>query len=247
MYDILIRNGTVIDGTGAEMFLADVAVTDDRIVAIGDLGNESAHTVIDAEGHYVSPGFIDVTNHSDTYWQIFLTPSLQSLVQQGVTTIIGGNSGASLAPLVTKDAINVVQKWANMAKVNVNWLSMKEFLAQVDKQRLAVNFGTLVGHSTLRRGIIGDDYRELTQSEMRHMKRLLATALKQGALGLSTGLLYSHAAVAPRSEIEQLASVVRSYGGVYAVHLRDEAEDLIASVEEALSIGRSERVRIHIS
>ncbi len=140
----------------------------------------------------VAPGFIDVTNHSDTFWRVFLNPDLESLIYQGITTIVGGNCGSSLAPLVSHDIIKSIQKWADIRSVNLNWLKMGEFLGEVENRKLSVNFATLVGHGTLRRGLIGDEIRDFTPSELRAMKEMLKEAMKEGALGLSTGLsLYS--------------------------------------------------------
>jgi len=131
MYDLLIRNGVVIDGSEAPMFRADIAVKEDRIVSIGDLRGESAERVVDADGCYVSPGFIDVNNHSDTYWEVFRNPGLHGMLLQGVTTIVGGNSGASLAPLIEPESIRAIQKWTDVDSISFNWLSMREFLAEM--------------------------------------------------------------------------------------------------------------------
>src|SRR3990167_616495 len=190
MYDILIKNGTVIDGSGRPMYRADVAVTDEEIVAIGDLSSARAEKVIDATDQYVTPGFVDVNNHSDTYWQIFSCPELKSLLYQGVTTIIGGNSGSSLAPLTDHGIIRSIQKWTDVEKINFNWLSMRDFLQEVRRRRPAVNFATLVGHGTIRRGAMKDKTRTITPEEIEIMQRMLETALKEGAIGLSTGLMY---------------------------------------------------------
>ena len=124
MYDIIIKNGTVIDGTGKPMYKADVGIQEDKIKEIRNLQNERAEFVIDAQGQYVCPGFVDVNNHSDTYWRIFLNPDLESLIYQGITTIIGGNCGSSLAPLVSQETIQSIQKWADIRNINLNWLKM---------------------------------------------------------------------------------------------------------------------------
>ncbi|MBI3671260.1 amidohydrolase family protein [Candidatus Azambacteria bacterium] len=156
MYDILIKNGTVFDGTGKkDGFVADVGITGDLISAVGDLKNASAKKTIDAKGLYVAPGFIDVLNHSDTYLTLFTIPKQNSLVSQGITTIIGGNCGTSLAPLVSSGAMISVQKWTDPSQINVDWLRMSEFLALLEnKKQLAVNFGTIAGYSTIRNGIL---------------------------------------------------------------------------------------------
>jgi N-acyl-D-amino-acid deacylase len=115
MYDIIIKNGTIIDGTGKKMFPGDIGIKENKIKEIGNLRNEKAEKTIDAKGKYVSPGFVDINNHSDTYWRIFLNPQLPSLIHQGITTIVGGNCGSSLAPLASKEIIQTIQKWAELA------------------------------------------------------------------------------------------------------------------------------------
>ncbi len=247
MYDILIKNGTVIDGTGAPMRKSDVAIQDGRIVAVDDLSHEVAHDVYDASGKYVVPGFIDVNNHSDAYWKIFTNPTLDSLVHQGVTTIIGGNSGASLAPLLSPDMIKGVQKWTDVSRVNVNWRTQKEFLGIIEKRDIAINFGTLVGHATLRRALLHDQQRELTEDELEQVVFMLKNALRDGALGLSTALLYAHARTATREELVRLAAVVAQHNGIYVTYLSDEMEGIVEALEEAIDIARETGVRIHIS
>lgn len=247
MYDIIIKNGTVIDGLGEPMFNADVGVENGKIKKIDDLSGEVAENIIDVAGHYVAPGFIDVTNHSDTYWRIFLNPDLESLVYQGVTTIVGGNCGSSLAPLTSHDMIKSIRKWADISHINLNWLRMKEFLSEVEKNRLSINFATLAGHGTLRRGLIQDETRSLSPREISVMKNMLKSAMKEGTLGISTGLVYTHAKQADKKEIAELAKIVKKYKGVYATHIRGESQDLIESLKEAIEIARSTGVKLQIS
>jgi N-acyl-D-amino-acid deacylase len=247
MYDIIIKNGTIIDGSGKPMFLGDVGIRGDEIAIIGNIKNDNATTIIDAENQYVAPGFIDVNNHSDTFWRIFSNPDLESLIYQGITTIIGGNCGSSLAPLVNKDIIQSIQKWTDIKKMNLNWLTTKEFLDEVGKKPLSVNFATLVGHGTLRRGIIKDEVRNPSDHEIKMMKKMLRMAMKQGAIGMSTGLVYTHAKMATEKEIEELAKVVKEYDGVYATHIRGEGRELIESIKEAIDIGKKTGVKLQIS
>jgi len=247
MYDVIIKNGTIIDGTGAPMFLGDVGIKEDQIAKIGDLRNEKADEIIDAERKYVCPGFIDVNNHSDTYWQLFLNPDLESLVYQGVTTIVGGNCGSSLAPLTSSRNIESIQKWADLKKININWLKFKELSDFMKNKKFSVNFATLVGHGTMRRGILNDEVRNLTPKELNFMKKELIESLNSGALGISTGLIYTHARLSPIEELIDLARVVKKYGGVYATHMRGEKEDLLESCEEAVEIAKKSGVKLHIS
>lgn len=247
MYDIIIKNGMVIDGSGRPMYRADVAVKDGRIAAVGDLPYKSAVRVIDAAGQYVAPGFVDVNNHSDTYWQLLSHPELESLLYQGITTIIGGNSGASLAPLTDPSIIRSIQKWTDIEKINFNWLSMKEFLSEAERRRPAVNFATLVGHGTLRRGAMHDKTRAITPDEIEVMKKMLRLALKEGAFGLSTGLKYTHARGAGARELSELAKIAISQDGVYVTYVRDEEGSLIKALEEAIAIASEAKAPLHIS
>lgn len=247
MFDIIIKNGTIIDGTGRERYRADVGIKNGEIKKIGELHDERSEMEIDASDKFVCPGFIDVNNHSDSFWQIFLNPNLESLLYQGITTIIGGNCGSSLAPLVSARNIDTIQKWADIKQVNLNWLSLKEFLKTIEKKPLSVNFGTLVGHGTMRRGILGDQVRSLVYKELDFIKKSLTKSLFEGAFGVSTGLIYTHARLASTEELIDLARVVKKHQGVYTSHIRGEKEDLIEAVEEAIEVGRQTGVNLHIS
>lgn len=229
------------------MYRSDIAIHEDTIVAFGDFSHARAEKEIDATGQYVAPGFVDVNNHSDTYWQLLADPLLESMLRQGVTTIIGGNSGSSLAPLTHPDVIRSIQKWTDVERINFNWLSMDDFLREVEKRHPAVNFATLVGHGTLRRGVMKDETRSITPDEIATMQRFLRTALKEGAIGLSTGLKYTHARGAGIRELAALAKTAVAEGGVYATYVRDEEENLVKAVEEALSVAREIKAPLHIS
>jgi len=247
MHDILIKNGNIIDGSGKPMYSGDIGIKEGEIIQIGDLHNEEARKTIDARGFYVTPGFVDVNNHSDAYLRIFQNPGLESLIYQGITTIICGNCGTSLAPLTNKDVILSAQKYADVRSVNINWLRVSEFLAEVERIKLSVNFGTLIGHTTLRRGIAGDEVRGLTSGEMKTMKKIIKDSFKEGALGLSSGLVYTHAKIASEGEMMELAEVVEDYGGVYTTHIRGESHELLEAVEEALNIAQKTKVKLEIS
>ncbi len=244
--DILIKNGTVIDGLGTPAYHADIAVKDGKIEKIGFLGEPSAETTIDATGLYVTPGLIDINNASDRYWTLFDHPNLESHLYQGVTTVIGGNCGSSLAPLTTGNVILNIQKWADVSRINVNWLAFREFLEEVKKRKLLLNFGTLAGHSTLRRGIVHDEFRELNEKELSQMKELLAVSLKDGALGFSTGLNYSHVKMASQEEIAGLISILQP-GQIYSTHLRDEGIQLYDSVLETIKMAEKTQANVEIS
>lgn len=246
-YDILIKSGSVLDGTGSSPILSDIGIKGDKISDIGSLTNASADVTINASGKYVTPGFIDITNHSDTHLTLFKYPGLESLLTQGVTTIIGGNCGASLAPLGSKEAINSIRKWADPSQINIDWATVEEFLQKVDGMRPAMNFGTLVGYGTLRRGVIGDEARLLNLEEREKVKLLLRDGMNQGAFGLSLGLSYGHERVSTTEEIIEIARILENIGGIIKLHLRSEGKEILASVNEAVRIGRETNAPIQIS
>jgi len=249
MYDILIKNGLVIDGTGVSPALKDVGISGDKIseISVG-IPEKNGKTVIDAKEKFVVPGFVDITSHSDTSWTLFDYPGQESLLSQGVTTIIGGNCGSSLAPLVHPDAIKSIQKWTDISKININWATTKEFFEEMSKMPLGVNFGTLVGHGTMRRGVIGEAIRPLNLEEIEKIKLFTEESMKAGAFGLSTGLGYSHEQPATADEVINFVRVVKNYGGVYKTHLRSEGrEGLLAAINETIKIGREAEVPVLIS
>jgi N-acyl-D-amino-acid deacylase len=247
MYDIVIRNGTIIDGTGKQGFQADIAVSKNKITKIGKLTGAKGKKEIDAAGKVVSPGFIDIHNHSDSYWRMFLGPQLPSLIYQGVTTIVGGNCGVSIAPLSSGKIIEAVQKWADIKEVNVNWLSMREFREEMEKKRLGLNFATLVGHGTLRRGIVGDEMRRLSKGELELFKNMLENSLDSGAIGFSAGLAYSHERDAKWDELEYMLEIVKRYEKVFSLHLRNEGREIISAISEAIDLARESGVSLQIS
>ncbi len=244
--DILIKNGMVVDGLGTPAYHADIAIKNGWIEKIGFLGEPSAEAMIDAAGLYVAPGFVDINNASDRYWTLFSHPNLESYLYQGVTTIIGGNCGSSLAPLTTGNIILTIQKWADVSRINVNWFTIKEFFEEAKKRKLLLNFGTLIGHSTLRRDIVRDEFRRLTEKELSQMKKLLENGVKEGALGFSTGLNYSHAKIAPPEEITGLVSILKQ-GKIYSTHLRDEEKNLYESVLETIETAKKTQAGVEVS
>ncbi|PIU08927.1 MAG: hypothetical protein COZ85_00015 [Candidatus Moranbacteria bacterium CG_4_8_14_3_um_filter_34_16] len=247
MFDIIIRKGTIIDGTGEEMFKGDVGIEGDKIIEIGDLSDEKGEKEIDANGLLVCPGFVDVDNHSDTFWKMFSNPKLESLVYQGITTIVGGNCGSSLAPLVSLESLESIQKWTDYKKINIDWITQKEFFDFLEKKNLALNFATLVGHGTLRRGILKDDVRNLKPKEFNFIQKILANSLRSGALGLSTGLVYTHARTTMPEELLALAKTVKKFDGVYTTHMKNEMSGLIDSLESVIDLTQKTKVKTHIS
>lgn len=244
---MLIKNGTIIDGSGKKMFKADIRIDDDIITAIGDLKEKKDEKILDAKNLYIAPGFVDILNHSDAYVTLFSNPGQDSLLQQGITTILMGNCGSSLAPLIDGIFINSIQKWGDTSKINVNWLSVAEYLSELKRHKFGVNIATLMGHSTIRRALVEDKSRPLNSTEQKQMNYMVETGMREGAYGVSTGLAYSHGKSATAKELRALMNIVKKYNGLYSTHIRNEAENFIDSVKETLSLAKETEVNTEIS
>ncbi|HVQ30621.1 MAG TPA: D-aminoacylase [Vicinamibacteria bacterium] len=243
-FDLVLRGGTVLDGTGAPAFTADVAVKGDAIAAVGDIAATQAARAVDARGLHVSPGFIDMHSHSDG--SILSYPGAESRARQGITTEVTGNCGSSAAPLAGVAAENSRRSNAEDG-VETSWTDVASFFTRLERTRFAVNQAMLVGQGTLREGIVGADDREAKPEELDRMVRALEEALEQGAVGLSTGLEYTPGRYTPTAEIVALSRVVARRGGFYASHIRNEERQLLEAVDEAIRIGRLAGVRVQIS
>jgi dihydroorotase/N-acyl-D-amino-acid deacylase len=237
-YDLLIRNGRVIDGTGRTGYVADVAVKSDRIVRIGKLAKASARRVIDARGLVVAPGFIDMLGQSET--NLLIDPRAMSKVMQGVTTEITGEGG-SVAPM-NERLIAEEGEYYRRYHLTVDWRTLGEYFSRIERQGIGLNLGTFVGATQVRSFVIGFDNRPPTADELIQMRRLVADAMEDGALGVSTSLQYVPARFARTNEIVELAMVAKRYGGIYMTHQRSEANALDSSLEEVFEIAR----RAHI-
>jgi dihydroorotase/N-acyl-D-amino-acid deacylase len=233
-YDLLIRNGQVIDGTGRPAFNADVAIKGERIVGVGKLSGATAARVIDASGKIVSPGFIDMLGQSETY--LLIDPRAMSKVMMGVTTEITGE-GESIAPINDRQ-IKEQEDFLRRFNLTVDWKTLDEYFKRVEKQGSGVNLGTFVGATQVREYVVGFDDRPPTPDELAQMKKLVADAMKDGALGLSTSLQYVPARFAKTDELVELAKVARQYGGIYATHQRSEANTLDDSLTEVFEIAK---------
>lgn len=238
-YDLVLAGGTVVDGTGAPAFTADVALRGDRIVSVGNLDSSRAAHVIDVRGLCVSPGFVDIHTHSDR--SIFEWPSAESRIRQGCTSEVTGNCGSSAAPRDPKE------KDEDDARAHATWTGVRSYAAAWRANHAALNHALLVGHGTLRSQVIGDVDRAATGAELAAMVRLLETALDEGAIGLSTGLEYVPGIYTPAAEIQTLAAVVAKRGGLYASHMRSEEEHLLDAVRETIDVGRKTGVRVQVS
>ena len=243
-HDLIIRGGTVIDGTRAPRFDADVAVTGGRITAIGDLQDHRAHQTLDAQGLIVSPGFIDSHTHDDQ--ALLAQPDMTFKVSQGVTTVIGGNCGVSAAPL-TQDMDLPMPLSLMDAPKGRRFTSFAAYLDALRRQPAAVNAASLVGHSTLRAEVMDNLNRPARIDEIERMRTLLQESMAAGALGLSTGTFYPPAMHATTEEIIEVGRPLTAHQGLYATHMRDEADHVMDSLDETFRIGRALNVPVVVS
>src|SRR5881398_589990 len=241
-YDLIVKNGRVVDGSGRHGFKADVAIKGDRIDRIGNLHGARAKRIIDARGQIVAPGFIDMLGQSETF--VLIDPRAMSKVMMGVTTEITGE-GESIAPI--NDRILKEQEDFNRRfNLTVDWRTLDEYFKRLDQQGAGVNLGTFVGATQVREYVIGYDNRPPTAAELEQMKQLVGDAMKEGALGVSTSLQYVPARFAKTAEIVELAKVARQYGGIYITHQRSEANAIDDSMKEVFEIARRANIPAEI-
>jgi dihydroorotase/N-acyl-D-amino-acid deacylase len=237
-FDVLITNGRVVDGTGAPWFRADIGITGDRIVAIGQLADRDARVRVDASNLVVAPGFIDMLGQSE--FNVLVDPRAASKITQGITTEITGE-GSSIAPL--NDALaKSAQPQYDRFKVTLDFRTLDQYFARLERTRPALNVGSFVGAGGVRAYVVGQTQRAATPAEIDQMKALVAQAMEQGALGVSTSLQYVPGRFASTDEIVELARVARQHGGIYISHQRSESNQIIPSLDEVFAI--AERANI---
>ena len=218
-YDLVITNGRIVDGTGNPWFRADVAVKDGRIARIGRIAATDAREVVDAQNGIVAPGFIDVHTHVEG---IYRQPEAENFVRMGVTSLVTGNCGSSATDI-------------------------GEFLGRIKEQPLAVNLATLIAHGDVRRKVLGLEARAPTAEELRQMEAIVEQGMRDGAVGLSTGLIYVPGTYAKTDEVTALARVAARHGGIYATHMRNEGEHVLDAIRESISIGEAAGLPVEIS
>lgn len=252
MVDFLIRGATIVDGTGADGFIADLSVCAGKIMSVGRLGDTSARRVIDAKGLVLSPGFIDMHGHSDIY--LSENSTFSNKLEQGITTEICGQCGLSPAPVSRKyidelrsyvgfcdgDGLKQPHGWEQMTSFN-------KYLIYAMRLPLGANLAFLLGQGTVRLAVMGFADRPATDAELAKMQQLVREGMRSGALGFSTGLIYAPGVYTPKEELVALCKVVAEYGGFYASHIRNESDHVLSAVAEAIDIGRRSGARVEIS
>jgi len=246
-FDLIVKNGRIVDGSSNPWFRADIGIKDGKIVKIGKIDEKTAEKIIDAKELIVTPGFIDMHAHDDLIF--FKDPSNKPKLQQGVTTVVIGNCGISPAP-INKNTLEVLKAYTGILgkDINFDWTSYGEFLDKLEAlEELGTNVAGLIGHGTVRIAVMGIEVRDPTEEELEEMKKLVAHSMEEGAFGMSTGLIYPPGVYSKTEELIELSKVVAEYEGYYATHMRDEADRLIEAVKEAIRIGREAGVSVEIS
>jgi len=245
MLDRVYERAHIYDGTGSRAFTTDVAISDGRIVIVGDCSEQDARERIACAGFSLAPGFIDVHSHSDELW--LADGRALGKIMQGVTSEIAGNCGTSIAPLFGS-ALDKKRTDAKRYRVDVQWQTFDEFFALVEREGVALNVASLVGLGTTRACIAGPDDRRLTREELAAQARLVREAIEHGALGVSSGLIYEPSRYADLAELVACATAAREAGAArYVSHVRDEGDDVLAAIDEALAVGVGADVAVQCS
>jgi dihydroorotase/N-acyl-D-amino-acid deacylase len=241
-FDVVIRNGHIIDGTGSPWYSGDIGIRQGRIAAIGELAHAPAKRIIDAHGLTVAPGFIDMLGQSEI--TVMVNPHLPSKIFQGITTEVTGEGG-SVAPL--NERIRSADRAAyRHLGIVPDWTTYRQYFARLEKQGIGINVADYVGATQVRRVVIGEEDRAPTASELERMKELVRSAMRDGAMGVSTALQYAPAPYASTEELIALASEAGKFGGIYATHMRSEGDAVLQSIDEAVRIGREGHVPVEI-
>lgn len=247
-FDIVIKKGYIIDGTGNLWFKADIGIDKGRIKKIGLIKKKGQKT-IDAKGMIVSPGFIDLHNHTD--FTILAYPNCESNIMQGITTAVVGNCGLSMAPVNPKNLELLREYLSPFLPEGFNykwdWKTLKEYYEKVKEKKFSMNLAPLVGQGTIRIAVKGFEKSKPSKEEVNEMKKLLSKSLEDGAFGMSTGLIYPPGCYATTEELIELGGVLKEYGRIYVTHIRTEGNKLIRAIEEAIRIGEENDISVEIS
>ncbi len=246
-YDILIKNGIIFDGTAKDAFMSSLGIKNVKIIRIGnDILDKDAKNVINASNKYVCPGFIDINNSADHYLGILNSPKATNLLSQGITTIILGHCGASLAPIVN-GKLDFLNYWTTTQDINISWNYVDEFLKYLHKIKVGVNVGTLIGWNTIRQSVVGPEFKPLTKDNLDSCLFLLKESLLAGGMGVSFGLAYPNQQVVGLKEMIEASKLVTKYNGLVSIHLRSESEKLLEAVDEVIDLARKTNANIEIT
>jgi N-acyl-D-amino-acid deacylase len=241
-FDLVIRSGHIIDGTGSPWYSGDIGIRGGRIAQIGSLASSTAHQVIDASGFVAAPGFIDMLGQSDL--SILVNPHLPSKIFQGITTEITGE-GSSIAPLTPRLLAADRARFAHYG-ITPGWRTFREYFARLQKQGLGINLASYAGATQVRRAVLGEDNRTPNATELQMMRALVRNAMEDGAVGLSTSLQYAPAPYAKTEELIGLAAEAGKLGGIYATHMRNEGDAIDEALDETFRIGREADIPVEI-
>lgn len=245
VYELLIKGATVYDGLGAEPFKAEIAIAGDKIAEVAKRITGKARRTLQADGLAAAPGFVDIHSHSDYY--LLINPLAESKIRQGVTTEVGGNCGYSAAPIGGAALEQRRPVYKDQFQLDLDWGTFPEYCSRLAEKKISVNFAPLVGHNTIRASVMGLEDRDPTGDELALMARQVEEAMRQGAVGLSTGLAYSPACFSRIEELVALARAASKYGRILACHIRNEGDTLLESLQEIIEVARRAKVSLQIS
>ena len=244
-YDLVIKGADLIDGTGAPARLADLAVIGDRIVEIGRIAPSLGYRVIEAAGLTLSPGFVDIHSHSD--YHLLLQPTADSAVRQGVTLEIGGNCGYAAAPIWGPWLEERATTYRDLYNLDHDWQGVADYFTHLEAVGISENFGLLIGHNTLRGSVMGGVSRPPSSQELNAMVEGVRRGMAEGALGLSTGLIYPPGCFSKSDELATIAAAVREAGGILTCHMRSEGDALLEAIEEIVGVAEQAKIPLQIS
>ena len=242
MWDILLRNGFVVDGSGAPGLKADVAISGEKVVAVAPRLQGEATTVVDVSGYVVCPGFMDIHSHADR--SILTHPYAESALLQGVTFVLGGQCGGSAAPLTAETREHMQRRAQGFT---IDWLTLEEFFQRLTRETIGINIAMLVGQGTIRGAVMGAAERPATSEELSLQQAMLRQAMEQGAFGLSTGRRYMPGCLATAAEIAELNQEIVPFDGLHIAHIINQDKDIIPSIEELIQIGRDSGSRLQLA
>jgi len=245
MFDIVISNGKIMDGSGTLPYRGSIGMKGDMILKIAATTSLSGKRIIEAEGMVVSPGFVDIHGHSDYF--LLLNPQAESKVRQGVTTEIGGNCGYSAAPIFGEEACEREVEYRKQFSLDLNWHTVQEYSELLKRIGISINFAILLGHNTIRASVMGKENRNPSKKELEDMCIAVEKGMNEGAFGLSTGLIYSPACFSEIAEMVALNNVVKRHEGVFTTHMRSEDDLVLEAINEVIEVAKQTHVPLQIS